>query len=295
MLLPSTYTFFSFLFLPGDGVCDFQREAGKVTLALEQSTSAGVMENPTQPVAVMENSTQPLKNPTQLSKKATQSTQIPKVKKSPTTVSKQFDISCTVSEGTFDIDTSLLQNMQHFIEKECVSRLCSIERGGTLQRLHFQAIFKILSTSTIAVNKLVKVYLGWDKGEAPSGSYVLMKRLSGVGLHTYVGMLGYYIKDKGEDHFEVVHNNITHEDLTIGLEEYVKFDTPFAKNKVVLTSKNLLERCLCYLQYRMKSQLGSTLLGVLLHILRSCTYILDAQWIIPRTCGGMDYVHTAPM
>ena len=143
-----------------------------------------------------------------------------------------------------------------------------LKRGGALQRLHFQAIYRILSTSTIVVGKLVKVYLGWDKGEATSSSHILVKRLSGVGLHTYVGMLGYCIKDKGEDYFEVVHNNITDEELTARLKEYVKFGTPFAKNKVILTSKNLLERCLCYLQYRMKSQLGSTLPGVLLHMLR---------------------------
>ena len=97
-------------------------------------------------------------------------------------------------------------------EKKCVSGLCSTERGGALQRLHFQVVFRILSTSTIVVGKLVEVYLRWDKGEAPSSSHVLVKRLSGVGLHTYVGMLGYCIKDKGEDHFEVVHNNITDEE-----------------------------------------------------------------------------------
>ena len=189
----------------------------------------------------------------------------------------------------------MLQNTQHFIEKECILGLCSIERGGALQRLHFQAVFRILSTSTIVVGELVKVYLGWDKGETPSGSHVLVKRLSRVGFHTYVGILGYCIKDKGEDHFEVVHNNITDEDLRAGLEEYENFGTPFAKNKVVLTSKNLLERCLCYLQYRMKSQLRSTLPGVLLHMLCSSTYIPDAQWVIPRTCGGMDYVRAVAM
>ena len=174
-------------------------------------------------------------------------------------------------------DEDLIAGLEEYVEK------------------YFQVVFRILSISTIAMGKLVKVYLRWDKGEAPSGSHVLVKRLSGVGLHTYVGMLGYCIKDKGEDHFEVVHNNITDEDLIAGLEEYVKFGTPFAKNKVVLTSKNLLERCLCYLQYRMKSQLGSTLPGVLLHMLRSGTYIPDAQWVIPRTCGGMDYVRAAAM
>ena len=38
--------------------------------SFEQSTSARVMENPTQPAAIMENPTQSSKKPTQLSKKA---------------------------------------------------------------------------------------------------------------------------------------------------------------------------------------------------------------------------------
>ena len=49
------------------------------------------------------------------------------------------------------------------------------------------------------------------------------------------------MKDKGEQHFDVVHNNITEDELEAGIDEYVKYGTPFAKNKVVLTSRNLLE------------------------------------------------------
>ena len=132
-----------------------------------------------------------------------------------------------------------------FIEKEYISGLCSTERGEALQRLYFQAIFRILSTSKIAMSKLVKVYLGWDKGEGPSNSHVLVKKLNQIALHTYVGMLGYCTKDRGEDHLEVVHNNISDDELATRLEEYVKLDTPFAKNKIVLISKNLLKRYLC--------------------------------------------------
>ena len=85
------------------------------------------------------------------------------------------------------------------------------------------------------------------------------------------------MKDRGEDHFEVVHNNVTDVKLAVELEEYVKHDIPFAKNKTVLTSKNLLEKCACYLKYKMHSQLRSSHQGVLLQILHRRSYILDAK------------------
>ena len=36
------------------------------------------------------------------------------------------------------------------------------------------------------------------------------------------------MKDKGEHHFDVVHNNITEDELEAGIEEYVKYGTLFA-------------------------------------------------------------------
>lgn len=103
------------------------------------------------------------------------------------------------------------------------------------------------------------------------------------------------MKDKGEEHFDVVHNNITEIELEAGIEEYVKYGTPIAKNKVVLTSRNLLERCHTYAHYKMKKFLGSQLPGVLLSMLRTGTYVPDASWIVPHTCRGMDSVRAAAM
>ena len=92
----------------------------------------------------------------------------------------------------------------------------------------------------------------WEKGdEAALNHHVLVKNLVGVGIHTYIDMLGYCLKDKGEDHFEVMHHNVTNGELEAGLEKCMKFGTSFAKKKVVITSKNLLERCLCYLHFKM--------------------------------------------
>ena len=107
-----------------------------------------------------------------------------------------------------DINIALLQNMQSFIEKEWISSLCSIERGDALQRLHFQAVFKIFSSLSIAMSKLLKTYFEWDnKGEAFYISHILLKKHTWVEVYTYIGMLGYCLKDRGEEHFEMIHNN----------------------------------------------------------------------------------------
>ena len=169
---------------------------------------------------------------------STQPVQVQQPLKKPRIVPpKSFDLSCIISVGAVDIDIALLQSVQSFIEKECISGLCSIERGGALQRLHFQAVFRIVSSSSIAVSKLLKTYLGWDKKGGSHNSHVLMKNLTRVGLHTYIGMIGYYMKDRGEEHFQVVHNNVTDAELDAGLEEYVKYGTPFAKKKLFLPPK----------------------------------------------------------
>ena len=227
-----------------------------------------------------------------------QPSQPSKVKKPPTstTAPNTFELSCTISIETEDINVGLVKNVQSFLEKECISGLCSIERGGALQRLHFQAIFRIITTSTIVVSKLLKTYLKWEKrGEAPLNHHVLVKKLIGVGVHTYIGMLGYCVEDKEEDHFEVVHHNVTNEKLEARLEEYVKFGTTFAKNKVVITSKNLLERCLCYLYFKMHKQLNTSLARVLLQMYRFGSFIPYAQWVVPRYCGGMDCMRADAM
>ena len=61
-----------------------------------------------------------------------------------------------------------------------------------------------------------------------------MKKLTRIGLHTYIEMLKYCVKDRKKEHFEEVHNNDSDDELVARLEEYVKHGTPFAKNKVVL-------------------------------------------------------------
>ena len=95
------------------------------------------------------------------------------------------------------------------------------------------------------------------------------------------------MKDRGEEHFEVIHNSVSNDELAVRLEKYVKHGTPFAKNKLVLTSKNLSERCICFLKFKSSK-------GFFTNVTYG-TYIPYAQWVVPCTCGEMDSVRTIAM
>lgn len=47
----------------------------------------------------------------------------------------------------------------------------------------------------------VQEHLGWSKNP-PAGAVVCIKKLTGRGLHTFHGLLGYIMKDEGQAHFK---------------------------------------------------------------------------------------------
>ena len=123
---------------------------------------------------------------------------------------KQLDLSVTIFVGSSDIDLESLKKIEEFIENECISGLCSIERGEALLRLHLQMVYRIMAPTATVVSKRIKIYLGWDKYRvALVGHHILSKTLHNTDLHTFTKMLGYCIKDRGEEHFECVHRNVT--------------------------------------------------------------------------------------
>ncbi len=80
-----------------------------------------------------------------------------------------------------------------------------------------------------------------------------------------------------------------------GVEEYVKHGTPFAKNRIILTHKNLIERVATFCKFKLKKQLGNTLSGVLLPMLQSGQYIPSASRVLPIRQGGMEYIRAATL
>jgi len=61
------------------------------------------------------------------------------------------------------------------------------------------------------------------------------------------------------EHFAYVYRNVTPKHITKGFREYVKQKNLFAKNKIILSHTNLVERAITFWRYEMKKQLGNTL------------------------------------
>jgi len=107
---------------------------------------------------------------------------------------------------------SICEKLKNLLEKNGIFGLCSIERGGALSRLHLQMVCRIIASSMAIVTKQIKNYFQWNKVETtPVGHHILTKTFHNSGLHTFIGMLGYCFKDKGQDHFECVDKNVTPE------------------------------------------------------------------------------------
>jgi hypothetical protein len=84
----------------------------------------------------------------------------------------------------------------------------------SLERLHLQMVCRIYISNVITLSKLIKKALGWDDVIIASPRHhVHYKLLKGVGMHTYIGMIGYCLKDQGEEHFQFCDRNVSFEKM----------------------------------------------------------------------------------
>ena len=94
-------------------------------------------------------------------------------------------------------------------------------------------------------------------------------------------MIGYCVKDNGEEHFEFVHDNVSANDTNDGKMEYAKLGKVGLDNSASLSHYNVLQRgpqraCLC-----MKKHFGATFVGTLYHVCKNSQFYLDPAWVIP--------------
>lgn len=88
-----------------------------------------------------------------------------------------------VVEGV-DVGIAYSVNLKHFIEEECIARLCLVENGGALTHKHFQMVVKGNFSRLPMLNKKIKMCMGWDSS-TPTGHVLLCKKLRDEGLHMF--------------------------------------------------------------------------------------------------------------
>lgn len=101
-----------------------------------------------------------------------------------------MELSITVGVGGADIDVGLLSRMDAFLYSCSLAGVCFVERGGALLHLDFQMVVRVLASSIITMNKIMKRALGWDQQ-----GIVMCQHLKQKQLHTFHGMVDYCLKD----------------------------------------------------------------------------------------------------
>ena len=93
------------------------------------------------------------------------------------------------------------------MKDHCFARLCYVEKRGALTHKHFHIVFKGNFSNLPMLDKKINVALVWD-ANPPLRHVVCCKNWTCKGLHNFLCMVGYSMKDNGEHHFEFVHYNV---------------------------------------------------------------------------------------
>lgn len=195
-------------------------------------------------------------------------------------------VSITVVNKRQEIERSIFDTLFTWVQSQPAGGL-ALERGGTYGHLHIQGVAKVLAVTPQQVNKQIKDVLADKLTESHS---VCVKKLTGRGLHTWHGMIGYIHKDARLPHFEVQLHNITEADVEVALAEYLKWGAGSVKKCTALTARNIFEKAKLFQELHLKG----TPMGLLnfqrtlLEMLKTGKYY-PVGWMNPYGGKGLNH------
>ncbi len=114
------------------------------------------------------------------------------------------------------------------------------------------------------------------------------KKLSGLKLHTPVGMIGYCSKDEGQPHFRTrMSPLITPELMEAARREYLLHGNVSSKGRCALTPRNFLEKAYTFYCTRLMGEQLS-LQGILVRMLRTGLFYPSYSFIAAHGGRGID-------
>lgn len=128
-----------------------------------------------------------------------------------------LELSVTIGYLGVDVCLEEINKLDLLIHDHCVAGLVALERGDVENSLHFQMVVHARTKSARAFSILVRKYMGWF-GQRKMNLFgkVTCKVFSNRALHTFKGMVGYYLKDIGKEHFQHAMFNVFDDDIIVG-------------------------------------------------------------------------------
>jgi len=205
----------------------------------------------------------------------------------------QFEYSITIQRAGQDIDVDrILQPLDDWVHANTSSAFFATERGEKDGHLHFQGVIRTrrLSLHKAALcTKSLKAALELNaKGEYAGKGNVSSRALKNSKLHTFEGMIGYCMKDRGRDWYRPFEFNITPQMVEEGLQLYLQYGaSEVAKAFIVLSQYSIFQKAAVFHKMYMHVEENHNFRAVLLEMHMSGKYAPDSKWIIQRQGQGM--------
>lgn len=175
-------------------------------------------------------------------------------------IPRRFEFSVTIVLKGEDIDAERVEPLlDDFIKQHTERAIVCFERGDVEKHLHVQACMVVITTTPQQFKLQIERALGYEKGSRPVNLSICLRQLTGKGLHTVQGLVGYCRKAKDAVDFREITHNITDQDKAAGdLLFILHGKTETSKTKVSLTGRNIISKMLVFLKYKTKTILRHT-------------------------------------
>jgi len=195
----------------------------------------------------------------QVSRKRTSTGKTQKIRKN-AGIPRRFEFSVTIVLKGEDIDAERVEPLlDDFIKTHTERAIVCFERGSVEEHLHVQACMVVITTTPQQFKLQIERALGYEKGSRPVNLSICLRQLTGKGLHTVQGLVGYCRKAKDAVDFREITHKITDQDKTAGDLLFILHGrTESSKTKVALTGRNIISKMLVFLKYKTKTILRHT-------------------------------------
>jgi hypothetical protein len=197
-------------------------------------------------------------------------------------IPRRFEFSVTIVLKGEDIDAERVDPLlDDFIKTHTERSIVCFERDSVEEHLHVQACMVVITTTPQQFKLQIERDLGYEKGSRPVNLSICLRHLTGKGLHTVQGLVGYCRKAKDAVDFREITHKITDQDKTAGDLLFILHGrTESSKTKVALTGRNIISKMLVFLKYKTKTILRHTHdpLCLLLKMVSVCVLVSSCSW-----------------
>lgn len=206
----------------------------------------------------------------------------PKRTKEATTSLRPLQVSITIGQVGSDIELEAFDRAAIYLEQNADMAALAMERGDSQLQLHLQGVACIRSTSVQRVKGDMAKVLGWyDK--PPAGASMCVKSLCGNGIHNFLGLVGYCLKDEGQPHHRLYLKNLNSEQIEEGRRRHIVHGAVHNKNRLEITPQNLLSCALQYHRFKVQKKMSCSLRAYARQMFQGGQYFPSLKWLMSKS------------